>query len=118
VIVPGKTTGVVYVVVQQPTAKNRWTYTVKATIIADGIAWGDLSGTGWVPESSTVATFTSTVVTKGCHLPKPEGPHDVTVLPSTGAGAGNNSMLLILVVMAMAAASAAAAGLALRRKPD
>ncbi|MCA9859212.1 MAG: hypothetical protein KC438_05785, partial [Thermomicrobiales bacterium] len=116
VVVPGKTPGVTYTVVQQPSPHNRWTYIVKATIVADGIGWGDLTGTGWVRESSTVATFTTTVVPKGCDLPKPHGPHGVTVLPSTGTGSAADSMLAVSVVMVIAAMFAAASGLVLRRR--
>ncbi|MFT4036796.1 MAG: hypothetical protein QM692_01345 [Thermomicrobiales bacterium] len=126
VIVPGHTTGIEYVVVQQPNAKNRWTYVVTATIVADGIAWGDLSGTGWTAESPTVATFTSTVVVKNCYLPKPpvhvhpghpgKGTVTVDTLPSTGAGPSTDSMFGVAAIFAMLAMLAAASGVVLRRK--
>jgi len=118
----GVTPGIKYTIVQ-PNAGNNWTFTVTAEIEGDGQEWGDLTGTGWVIVSPTIATYAFTIDLMDCeepidpNAPKP-GPKDpVTDLPNTGAGPISPSQPL-MALMAMLAMLALALATRLVRRQD
>ncbi len=65
----GATSGLAYSVTQQPAESNGWVYSVMVRITGDGIAWGDLTGAGWVGISDTSASYTGVIDPSFCPPP-------------------------------------------------
>ncbi|WP_144882193.1 LPXTG cell wall anchor domain-containing protein, partial [Isoptericola variabilis] len=59
------------------------TVTITATLAPEGVEWGDLTGTGWTPTSTTTATFSITFLTVECEEVTPVAP---TVTPAVCVG--------------------------------